>query len=55
MDLNKIRYVPTNEEVNTMWNKVISRVSDRGIIKIISQLNVKALPSTIDHILPFNK
>ena len=55
MDSNKTRYLPTNEEVDVMWNKVIVRVLDRGIIKIVSWLNIKALPPMIDHTLPFNE
>ena len=55
MDSNEMRYLPINKEVNMTWIKVIARVSDRGIIKIISQLNIKALPPMIDHTPSFNE
>ena len=50
-----MRYVLRNEEVNMTSNEVIARVSDRGIIKIISRIHIEALSLTIDYIPPFNE
>ena len=49
------KYTQVFRLIETKWIKVITKVSNKGIIKVINKLHIEVTPSTINHNPLFNQ